>query len=320
MKRQARFIIPPTAAGVTLLDFLARRFTYHPRETWDQIVTRGDVQVNGSPAAAAVPLNAGDVIEYLVPDLPEPPVSREVGVLFEDADLLIVNKPAHLPCHPGGAFFNHTLWALLKQDFGIASPAFVNRLDRETSGIVLVAKTTAAAGHCRAQFASRRVRKRYLAIVEGHLPLELHACGVLVSDAACAVRKKRQFVARPAVPHAVPDAPRPDEETAETSFRAISYHQDMTLVEAAPVTGRLHQIRATLCSLGFPVVGDKIYGPDPNLFIRFCAGTLTEEDRCRLRLDRQALHAAELEFRHPRTGQPVTFLAPLPDDMRQLLT
>jgi len=90
-------------------------------------------------------------------------------------------------------------------------------------------------------------------------------------------------------------------------------------VEAVLHTGRLHQIRATLHSLGFPVVGDKLYGPDPMMFVRFCTDALTVEDRRRLRMDRQALHALELEFRHPATGQLMQFEAPLPPDMAAVL-
>ena len=108
-------------------------------------------------------------------------------------------------------------------------------------------------------------------------------------------------------------------ERAETFFRRMGDHEGISMVEAVPRTGRLHQIRATLHSIGFPVVGDKLYGPDPALFERFCTDMLSEADRHRLRMKRQALHAAHLEFRHPQGGRHLHFEAPLPADMLAIM-
>jgi RluA family pseudouridine synthase len=315
VQRHLECRIPPERAGVSLIEFLLARFPYHSRDGWLARIEAGQVCVNTTPAAAGHPLAAGDSLEYSASDTPEPRVNFAVEALFDDRDLLIVNKPPNLPCHPSGRYFKHTLWALLKRDFGLESPALVNRLDRETSGLVVVAKTAEAARNCRTQFAQRRVEKRYVALVEGFFPDALRAAGRLAPDPGAAAPKRRRFLAAPDGATPAPGDP----DWAETRFRRLALHGEISEIEAAPLTGRLHQIRATLSACGFPVVGDKVYGVDPGAFLRFCTDALTDEDRRRLRLDRQALHAAGLRFRHPRTGQPLEIEAALPEDMAGLI-
>jgi len=192
-------------------------------------------------------------------------------------------------------------------------PTFVNRLDRETSGLVVVALNPDAAKRCRRQFANRRVEKRYVAIVEGRFPEALEADGLLVEDAAFGRHKRRLFKPRVACTEGEAGEP------AVTRFTLRRQVGPVSEIEAIPETGRLHQIRATLAWFGFPVVGDKLYGVDPAMFIRFCTDALTDLDRKRLRLGRQALHAAGLSFRHPRYQRPLAFDLPLPADMADLL-
>ena len=316
MKRQTVFKVPETAAGKALADFLAVRFPYHDREGWCARIASGHATVNGRTSTPETPLRPGDRIAYDVSGIPEPPVDFAVVVVSDDDDLLIVDKSGNLPCHPGGRYFNHTLWAWLKKVRGLREPQLVNRLDRETSGLVVVAKNPAAARNCRKQFAGRMVEKRYTVLVEADAFPETAACsGWLTADAGSAVRKKRRLV-----PGGSPDAPpEAGAEWAETRFRLLGQHRGVALVEAVPLTGRLHQIRATLLALGFPVVGDKLYGVDETLFIRFCKGALDEADRRALRMERQALHASGLAFRHPRFGRPVSYALDLPEDMRRAL-
>ena len=181
----------------------------------------------------------------------------------------------------------------------------------------------ASAGkHLRAEFSSRRVEKRYLALVEGVFPPRLETRGVLVPDADSPVKKKMKFVAAEVA------TPEQASQWAETVFQCLETvgevsskawkSSPVSLIEARPHTGRLHQIRATLQTFGFPVVGDKLYGPDPAIFVRFCKDQLTDDDRVRLRLDRQALHAANLRIQHPRTHHTLELEAPLPADMAVL--
>ncbi len=318
MQRRIQSRIQLEWAGRTVLSFLTERFTYHPAEAWAERLGENRLLLNGTTAMAESILSAGDLLEFTAHDTPEPFVNLNVQVVHEDDDIMVVNKPPNLPCHPGGRYFNHTLWAELKTKFGLPAPSLVNRIDRETSGLVIVAKHDRAARICQTQFARHRVTKHYVALVEGHFPDTVEATGHMLSDPAGGVHKKRMF--QPA-PEAVPDEPGNAEGhlRAHTAFRALAYHDGISLVEAVPRTGRLHQIRATLHALGFPLVGDKLYGPDPEMFLRFCTDTLSDEDRRRLRMNRQALHAYGLEFRHPGNGSPVQFHAPPPEDMLTLM-
>lgn len=315
MKRQIRHKMPPEQAGVMLLDFLATRFTYHSRQDWQQRIDEQRVLVNDVAAVADRILAAGDEVEFIAHDIPEPPVSFDVKIIFEDYDVMVVDKPANLPCHPAGRYFNHTLWAYLKTRHCLESPILINRIDRETSGLVLVAKHAKAEAKLRAQFAQRRVVKRYMVLVEGPFPERLQARGWLLPDPGSGVNKRRRFVAGTTGSDASCSENPPDGEWAETDFRFLSTANGVSMVEATLHTGRLHQIRATLSSLGYSVVGDKLYGPDPMMFLRFCSDALTPEDHRRLRMTRQALHAVELEFQHPATGETMHFEAPLPADM-----
>lgn len=316
MRRQIRLKMPPGQGGAGLLDFLATRFTYHSRSEWEQRIAEQRVMVNDVPASAAHVLGEGDEVEFIAHDIPEPPVSFEISVVFEDYDVMVVNKPPNLPCHPAGRYFNHTLWAYLKTRHCLESPIFINRLDRETSGLVLLAKHVKAEASLREQFALRRVVKRYIVLVEGSFPETLQARGWLAPDPESGVNKKRKFIPQdPASSIRHPACG----EWAETGFRLLRVTGGVSEVAALLHTGRLHQIRATLCSLGYPVVGDKVYGVDPMMFVRFCSDTLTDEDKHRLRISRQALHAMELEFEHPATGSLMHFKAPLPADMAAVL-
>jgi 23S rRNA pseudouridine955/2504/2580 synthase/23S rRNA pseudouridine1911/1915/1917 synthase len=226
----------------------------------------------------------------------------------------VINKPGNLPCHPGGRYFRNTLWHLLKTETTEKSFFFVNRIDRETSGIVLVAKTAAAAKNCQQQFQSGLVRKVYLVVVEGDFPSGLVCAeGFLLKDETSLIRKKQRFT-----PVDSGSGISGESRRCFTRFHLIDRRQGKSLVSAFPVTGRLHQIRATLSSLGYPVAGDKIYGVDETLFLRFIENRLTEEDRNRLCLRRQALHAESLELTHPVDGQRLHFKAEMPRDMSRI--
>lgn len=297
-----------------LLDFLCRRFTYHDRNAWGNLIYREQVLVNGHTAFSHQILNAGDRLEYVHFDLTEPPINRDYSILFEDQTLLVLDKPGNLPCHPGGRYFAHTLWGLLKSDFPEGSFFFVNRIDRETSGIVLIAKTRAAAKHCQRQFNGGTVRKKYRVIVEGEFPGGIICSkGYLLRDEKSLIRKKKRFFHG----HGSKTVPA-DAKPCCTLFRLIQKHGGKSLIAVEPKTGRLHQVRATLSSMGYPVTGDKIYGVDETFFLRFIDDRLTVSDRRKLCLSRQALHGASLELNHPVSGRKVRFFSRLPEDMADL--
>ena len=314
MKRRASTHITRESAGVAILDFLSLRFTYHQRDHWEDLIRSGRVLVNGGTCVPGTILESGNSLEYLQPEREEPPVSVSYSILFEDRALLVINKPGNLPCHPGGRYFRNTLWGLLKTERTDEPLFFVNRIDRETSGIVLLAKTASAAKDCQRQFQSGTVRKTYLVGVEGDFSSgPVCAEGLLFRDETSLIRKKHRFSPMDSG-REIPDESR----RCLTRFRLLERCGELSLVYAFPVTGRFHQIRATLFSLGYPVVGDKIYGVDDILFLRFIENQLTETDRGALRLERQAVHSGSLELDHPEHGQRLRFKAEIPKDMAEL--
>lgn len=304
-------------AGQTIFQLLSTRFTYHSQEHWLQLFDEKRIFINGQVALPQHQLQRDDIIEYHPPEIEEPEIDPNYSVIFEDDALLIIDKPANLPCHPSGKFFRNTLWGLLKQQIGDDYPIrIVHRLDRETSGIIVIAKTEHAAFHCQQQFSHRTTEKHYLAIVEGiDFPTTLTARGFLSNDTESKIRKKRKFTYD--MPLALPECGKI--ETAETQFLLKNNHAPFSLIEAIPHTGRLHQIRATLRALNFPIVGDKLYGIDEELYLHFIQQKLTPDDEQRLRLPYQALHAHRLTLHHPETKKELTFEAPIPLHFRQLL-
>jgi RluA family pseudouridine synthase len=313
MQRRAEIKITAADAGKDLLGFLCGRFSYHDRSEWQRLIAAGRITLDGEAVTSDTLLRTDDALEYFPETTDEPPVDDRFTILLDDPAFLIVNKSGNLPCHPAGRYFSHTLWALLKERLGF-SPILVNRLDRETSGIVVIAKAPAAARKLGTQFERHSIEKHYTVFVEGVFPQRLVAKGWMTHDTHSVIRKKYAFI--PESSATVPQADRA--QTAETCFVREAVTNGISRLCAVPVTGRTHQLRATLCSLGFPVVGDKVYGVDETIFLRMLSGSITDEDRSRLRIARQALHASFLSFRHPDTGATVSCTAPLPDDLRKL--
>lgn len=306
-ERIVQTTVPGESEGTRLDFYLASRFTYRSRTAWQKAIRDGEIRLNGRKTHASRQLHTGEMITLQMSgaELDEPPVRTDFSILLDTPAFLAVNKPPDLPSHPSGRYFNHTLQRLLLPDFGTVHP--VNRLDRETSGTMLFAKSGQAAKKLAALFETGSIRKTYLALVFGDFPEEWNATGFLSADPNSKIGKKRRFTT---------DLPEDAEDAVpcSTDFQKISYRDEMSLIRCLPHTGRLHQIRATLFSGGFPMVGDKLYGPDETVFLRFIKDTMTTEDRTILRMDHQALHAASLAFRSPFTGDDLCIQAPLPDD------
>ena len=303
-QRIIRTSIDWSAVDLHLADYLAGRFTYRSREEWCDRIASGEITLNNRIVDPETVLQLHDQVEYRPQDIAEPPADLNYQTVFEDDKLLVINKPGNLCMHPAGPFFKHTLWHLLCSKYGAIH--FVNRLDRETSGLLLAAKDPKLAKKL-----SRSVSgKHYMVIVHGDFPETLEADGFLTS-ANSVVRKKRKFVT------AMPETP--PFESAKTAFRKISGRNGLSLVEATLFTGRMHQIRATVNSLGFPVAGDKLYGVDETFYLKQRTGELTEDDRKKLLLPRQALHSALLAFTQPDSGETLTFSSSMPEDMQNLL-
>ena len=307
-RRQLYSHVPEAEDGAILADYLAAHFSRFDRAGWVQSIEAGLVTVNDSPVAPETALKKHDRVGYFPPETPEPDAVLDYRVVYEAADLLVIDKPGDLCVHPTGPFFRHTLWHLVGSKYG--EIRFVHRIDRETSGLVVAARTRRAAAAM--DNGGTPVRKEYLALVTGDFRGRVHAEGFLVHDKTSAVRKKKRFIFADS-PEAASIRLDPSAETAVTDFIEESHvPPDLTPVRAVLGTGRQHQVRATLHSLGFPLAGDKLYGPDERLFLKIKSQSLTDADRALLRFKRQALHAAVLEFRHPFTGETIRCESPFP--------
>jgi 23S rRNA pseudouridine955/2504/2580 synthase/23S rRNA pseudouridine1911/1915/1917 synthase len=303
-RRKVRSTIDWSCCGQTLLNYLVSRFPYRDSGGWRQVIESGEITVNGRLEAPEKILQLHDQVEYQPKELPEPPAEMHYKIVFEDPDLLVIDKPGNLCVHPAGPFFKHTLWHMLCSKYGEIH--FVNRLDRETSGLLLAAKDPKTAK----LLAKSVAAKRYKVIVHGEFPESADAEGFLLS-ANSIVRKKRRFVK---------DMPEnPPFESCRTRFVRECFNGTLSLLQAELFTGRMHQIRATLFSMGFPVAGDKLYGMDERFYLKQRSGELTDADREILMIPRQALHSAELEFIHPDNREKMTFSSPLPTGLHDLL-
>lgn len=227
-------------------------------------------------------------------------VDMNYGIIHEDNDLLVVDKPAPLPVHSVGSYGVLNLLDLIRKEIGreqqeLRTP---HRLDSETSGVLLFAKSLAAARDLGIQFTEGKVRKTYLAIVFG-APAETEGelDAPLGKDPA-----NEKFVVR------ILD---PEGEPARTRYRMISTNGRYSILELEPLTGRTHQLRVHCAILGCPIVGDKIY-PDPSWYERYVRGGLNDDLLAALKLPRLALHANRIRFRHPGTGEEVGYSADLP--------
>jgi len=294
-ERTVRLTVSQT--GQRLDRYLAEAIPELSRTMAQRLIRKGLVTVNGQTKKASHRVEKGELIVVHIPP-PEPlalePEPIPLDIVYEDADILVVNKPAGMVVHPAAGHRSGTLVnALLAHCPDVAStgevfrPGIVHRLDKDTSGLIIVAKNERARLELQRQFKAHQVEKRYLALVEGRLEPPQ---GVVKASIGRDPRHRKRM--------AVVEGGR----EAITEYRVIEYLPQHTLVEIRPRTGRTHQIRVHMAWLGHPVAGDPVYG-----------------HRRGLPLPRQFLHAYALEIRLPSTGKPRRFQAPLPPELQAVL-
>lgn len=296
--------VPVPFNGLSVLEYLATRFAYLPEATWSQYIRDGRISCQGVLLDVTCPVARGDTIRCELPDFDAPVVNFAYTIVYEDEWLLGINKPAGLRVHSGGKFVHANLIYHLRH---VHEPPFpeanlVNRLDADTSGLVLLARDKSVLTQLMRQFAEGSVDKRYLAVVAGR---PTPADGTI--DLPLGPVKDSR------VPRFGVD--RAEGKTAVTHYKTVrELSRDFTLLELHPETGRTHQLRVHLAALGHPIAGDALY-------------TLNDDDYLRFRrtpqpqgiLQRQALHSHQLRFFHPRHQTTCTLTAPLATDIEEFI-
>ena len=268
------------------------------RAATQRLIKTGEITVNGRTSKSSYRVRVGDEVVVRVPaETPEPVLPEDIplDIIYEDDVLLVVDKPAGMVVHPAlghssGTLVNAVLahCPQVADVGGVERAGIVHRLDKDTSGLILIAKDEAAQVALQRQFKRRQVAKTYLALTEGQVhPRE----GVIEAPIGRDKRhRKRMAVVRRG-------------RRARTMYRVTEYFPDHTLLEVRPHTGRTHQVRVHMAWMGYPLVGDAVYG----------------RRRQRLLRDRHFLHASRLRFTHPATGEEVEFTAPLPPELTAVL-
>jgi 23S rRNA pseudouridine1911/1915/1917 synthase len=303
-------VVAPDQAGGRLDRFLAQTLGWS-RARWQKLLKAGLVTVNGGAKTASYRVRAGEAVTVRVPPPAPSPLTPEplaLEIVYEDRDLLTLNKPPGLVVHPGAGRRSGTLLnALLHhcpglQEIGeVSRPGLVHRLDKDTSGLLVVAKTALAHASLVSQFAAREIQKRYLALVWGRLP---EAAG----------RIDKEIGRHPTVRQRMSVRPRRGKAAVTRWQVRREFPGPLTLVELTPETGRTHQLRVHLASEGHPVLGDATYGGG--------ASRLTGHPHLqglKPLLHRQLLHAWRLTVTHPRSGERLRWEAPLPEDFQAVL-
>jgi 23S rRNA pseudouridine1911/1915/1917 synthase len=288
----------PTGTLPTRLDvFLNRHLPHGSRRTAQRLIAAGAVRINGRRTHKGATVAGGDTVEvddeWLAPPVLRPNPRLVVPVLYEDTAVLALDKPAGMPSHALRGNETETIANFLLAHYpdsaGVGKsplePGIVHRLDIETSGVLLVARTPAAYDGLRRQFAARRVRKEYRAVVHG----DVAGAGEIRAPIAPARGRRRMRVCRASAPGGRP---------ALTRYRPLERYGSSTLLAVEIPTGVRHQIRVHLAAVGHPVVGDRLYGPTEGV-----AG-----------VTRHLLHAVRIGFAHPESGQPIEVSSPLPED------
>lgn len=289
--------IPNEFDGILLRQFLRTELRLSAKLIKHIKFLPNGILINGEHVTVRYCLHAGDVLSLALEDDENAPIEAvdlPIEILYEDDDLVVPSKPANMPTHPSHDHYGDTVANALAYRYRQSGTPFVfrpiNRLDRNTSGLLLIARNRAAAGRLSEQMKKKQIEKTYLAILDGELEMRE---GLID---ACLHRTAESIILREVCSPDTPDA-----DTALTSYRVLAAQNGHTLVEAHPITGRTHQLRVHFASIGHPITGDDLYGkPSPDI-------------------TRHALHAHRLVFFHPTTGERMELFSPMASDILELL-
>lgn len=283
--------------GILLRHYLQRELALSSKMIKHLKFLPDGILVNGTRVTVRYVLQNGDRLSLATEDRESAPIAPEnlpITILYEDEDLVIPSKPANMPTHPSHDHYHDTVANALAFRYQNEGIPFIfrpiNRLDRNTSGLLLIARHRHAAGVMSEAMKDGKIQKTYLAVLDGEMSQRE---GVID---ACLHRTQKSIILREVCP---PDTPDADE--ARTEFTVLTTENGYTLVKARPITGRTHQLRVHFASIGHSITGDDLYGkPSPHI-------------------SRHALHACTLTFPHPSRTETLTVRAPLPDDLRSLI-
>lgn len=292
--------------------YLHGRFSNFSRAMLQKQIAAGHVKVNGQIAKASQKLSTGDTIELTLPKLPSKDILPEdipLDIIYEDDDLIILNKQADMIVHPARGNTHGTLVNALafysdelSSGLGEFRPGVVHRLDRNTTGVMVVTKNDVAQWKVAKQFENRQIKKEYLAIVHGTPEL---TADKISAPLGVHPKVREKYAIRPEVGR-----------EAVTFYEVLEQFRGFSLLKLKPRTGRTHQIRVHLSYIKHPIVGDDMYGGKLVYLWQLKDAQQSVEQPV---IDRCALHASRIEFKHPTTEEIITFEAPLPKDMQNLL-
>jgi 23S rRNA pseudouridine1911/1915/1917 synthase len=287
-----------TSVGLTLLDYYVQRYRHSSECEWRSRIEAEQITIDGNFATPERRLKLGQHLAYHRPPWQEPEVPLSFEVLHEDADLLIVAKPAGLPVMPGGGFLERTLLWQLKQHYPQDTPVPIHRLGRGTSGLMLLARSPLAKSNLTKQMRDRQIRKVYRALASG-----------VAKEDCFRIDRAIGKIAHPVLGYIY--AATPGGAFARSDCRVLDRYADCMLLEVTILTGRPHQIRIHLAAAGFPLVGDPLYAVGGIPQIETDGEKLPVPGDCGYQL-----HAYSLSFVHPRTGEAIEIICPPPSNFK----
>ena len=300
-------------ANFSLLDYLCKRFPYKTNESWTDAILNGNVVVNNSVAEPNQILNLKDRVSY-TSERAEPAVATNIETLFEDDDILVVNKPAPLPVHADGYFIINTLIHILRERTGNQNLHLGHRLDRETTGVLILSKNSAVTAKLMFEFEEGNVEKWYLAVTRGRVDFnEKIIRGWMGPKPESKIPMRQHLI----------DQPKERYKESSTRFVLRQQLMEYSLVECELLSGRTNQIRVHLESIGHSIVGDKLYGRDDEgylTYVKHFKKTGVMDGAGNWEVPRQLLHAWKLSMSHPMSGHRMHFESPIPIDMKDFIT